>query len=320
MPIKITILLSTVLLWLTAGCFVGLLSVLIGANRIWTLVRAVDYLCGQLIIHIILGTRKIPLKKVIWRKQTVSNILQTGSARFIISPVRDAVDKLAWDDQVHGGDLIVSNHQSPLDLIYLQSMFSPKYILQCIAHDGSISLRSVGFLRALFMCGKISRGSYSQSKKLHDCINESKSNFKPLVFFPEGNSTNGRGLMRSLVESKGLDPNQRVHLFSLSYVPASCFNLPVGGIWEYFKLICNIFKLWLRIDVFDTMHVLSVKWMPASSLFMSEAIVSTENEKFINEGAMSTISAMTVPRRPQLSLSILDKERFLITRSGRYFS
>ncbi|KAJ1555328.1 hypothetical protein HK405_002580 [Cladochytrium tenue] len=95
---------------------------------------------------------------------------------------------------IRDGDVIVANHSSYVDVIYLQTMFSPVFVH--VSEHGKV--RRVGFAEALMNVGEypdLADGTGAQT--LAELVREVRARgLGPIAVFPEATTTNGRGLAR----------------------------------------------------------------------------------------------------------------------------
>ncbi|KAI8853195.1 hypothetical protein BC829DRAFT_373460 [Chytridium lagenaria] len=101
--------------------------------------------------------------------------------------------------KIEGGDVIISNYSSYIDVIVLEMLFSPNFLY--VHPTGKVQI--ISFTQAL-----IQASSYPPHDKspppsptplitLKEAILLSKQQNKPLSLFPEGTTSNNRGLLNS---------------------------------------------------------------------------------------------------------------------------
>ncbi|KAI8930343.1 hypothetical protein BC831DRAFT_440152 [Entophlyctis helioformis] len=118
-------------------------------------------------------------------------------------------------------DLIVANHSSYIDVIYFGFRYAPVFLH--VAANGHV--RPMTFWQALS-----SAGSYPDLDDAKDLvklgdyikqITKSAVFVPPIVVFPEGTTSNGRGLLKFLPVFKDVDLdelNVQIHIVGLKYV------------------------------------------------------------------------------------------------------
>ncbi|KAJ3067259.1 hypothetical protein HDU98_009540 [Podochytrium sp. JEL0797] len=150
------------------GTLVGVLGVLVGpfsgAKRSWD--RSVAYVFGRLVLFL-LGFYSL-------RHESVELDVKRDSE----------VPRL--------GHVIVANHSSYIDLIYLYTFYCPVFTEICGATN---RVRKVSFLTALLRTGEYPTLENPECTMTiaEICALDPGT---PVVVFPEGTTTNGRGLLR----------------------------------------------------------------------------------------------------------------------------
>ncbi|KAJ3415696.1 hypothetical protein HDV05_004374 [Chytridiales sp. JEL 0842] len=185
----------------------GHLLILPALKRPWH--QLISLIFGRLALFL-LGFYNIPtttttLKKSLREKQSLSKSLSHPS------------------NSIQSGDIIIANHTSYIDILYFQTFYTPVFLH--ISSNGKCRVQS--FSESLFRCGE-----YPVLEEKEDICTLSqisswaKKEMKgPVVVFPEGTTTNGRGLIKFLpvLENAGfkLGPKDggapRFHVFGLKY-------------------------------------------------------------------------------------------------------
>ncbi|KAJ3124160.1 hypothetical protein HK098_001334 [Nowakowskiella sp. JEL0407] len=115
------------------------------------------------------------------------------------------------------GDIIIANHTSYIEILYFAFKYAP--VFTHIGDNGSVERVSVW--TALAQVGSMPRKQVRELKG--DAIMEFSENVKlnndgPIIIFPEGTTSNGRGLLKFLPVLNGLNFSKvRVQIFGLRY-------------------------------------------------------------------------------------------------------
>jgi hypothetical protein len=133
---------------------------------------------------------------------------------------------------IRGGDLIVANFGSYLDLFWLQSTYCPIFII--LAGSGHFCIHSIYSLFAAILTGSaIDAGKRSPIAR---AIQLAKARDVPVVVFPEGRPTNGRGLVR-FAEFDASDADMHVMGFSHRFDGASPNFVAGNGFAHLFQML-----------------------------------------------------------------------------------
>lgn len=208
------------------------------------------------------------------------------------------------DTCISHGDVIVCNCQSYVDIIYFMFRFNPTFVK--IFENGKV--KPISFLEAI----KIT-GSYPELKEeenavsLKDIIKESKEKkIGPIVVFPEGTTTNGRGLLKFLPVFKDFSPkdNINLHVYSIKYqFYGRNVSYTVGS-----KFV-HMYKLCSRIY-----HIMNVKYLSAEESQFNDIASQADLPNSIIEGQLGAhISKLIgqVLRIRKTGLGAKDKKEFL---------
>lgn len=130
--------------------------------------------------------------------------------------------------------LIVCNHSSYLDYIYLQFRYNPIFLN--VALDGGIY--ETGMLAGVW---NSSRDAPTPSPTNLDDFLKSYRFSNPIVLFPEGTTTNGRGLLEFGIDLSQISAeNVRIDVVGLKYVWSNCCPcFTTGSILGHFWTILN---------------------------------------------------------------------------------
>jgi len=208
------------------------------------------------------------------------------------------------DTNISHGDVIVCNCQSYVDVIYFMFRFNPTFVK--IFESGKI--KPISFLNAIKFTG-----SYPELKEeenavsLKDIIKESKEKkIGPIVIFPEGTTTNGRGLLKFLPVFKDFTPKDdiNVHVYSIKYqFHGRNISYTVGSKFSHMYNLCS--KIY---------HVMNVKYLSAEESQFNDIAAQAELPNSVIEGQLGAhISKLIgqVLRIRKTGLSAKDKQEFL---------
>jgi len=206
--------------------------------------------------------------------------------------------------KVTHGDVIVCNCQSYVDVIYFLFKFNPIYVK--IYENGKV--KSLSFLEAI----KIT-GSYPELKEeegavsLKDIIKKSKEKKTgPIVVFPEGTTTNGKGLLKFLPVFKDFSPKDELvlHVYSIKYqFYGHNVSYTVGSKFSH------LYKLCTKIH-----HAMSVKYLSAEESQFNDIAAQADLPNSVVEGQLGAhVSKLIgqVLRIRKTGLGAKDKKEFL---------
>lgn len=124
------------------------------------------------------------------------------------------------------GSVIAASFTSPLDVLYLAAVFDPVFT---ISYPGTRKVKRVGLLNAL---------AYAFSAPVLDLPGKGLTDVKSLLeeypdriiaVFPEGSTTNGRGILPLTPSLTTTPADKRIFAVSLRYTPPD-ITTPVPGI------------------------------------------------------------------------------------------
>lgn len=134
------------------------------------------------------------------------------------------------------GDIIISNHASPLDLLYLTAAYSPQYLL--LTPTGVVSLSMYNLLTRI---GCAPPEITKMSSDLTTVVRKAKA---PVILLAEGATSNGKGVLsfpqiQSLLEKNGREcPSTRVFGLGISYSNDKRETFTLGSkITLFFRLL-----------------------------------------------------------------------------------
>ncbi|KAG9393103.1 1-acyl-sn-glycerol-3-phosphate acyltransferase [Carpediemonas membranifera] len=120
-------------------------------------------------------------------------------ARSVGKPKASIVDRIAPD--VEPGDLIIANRISWTQILYLTFRFNPIYAFPATDYTevpATVPVKAVDFSEAVKLMSNNSPIETKHCKPLSDVIYQSRQKGRCVVLFPEGCSTNGKGLLKFL--------------------------------------------------------------------------------------------------------------------------
>jgi len=206
--------------------------------------------------------------------------------------------------KVSHGDVVVCNCQSYVEVLYFLFKFNPTFIK--IYENGKV--KPISFLEAI----KIT-GSYPELKEeegivtLKDIIKESKEKKTgPIVVFPEGTTTNGKGLLKFLPVFKDFTPKDELvlHVYSIKYqFYGHNVSYTVGSKFAHLYNLCT------KIH-----HAMTVKYLSAEESQFNDIAAQADLPNSVVEGQLGAhISKLIgqVLRIRKTGLSAKDKQEFL---------
>ncbi|KAI8621062.1 hypothetical protein BC830DRAFT_1096068 [Chytriomyces sp. MP71] len=181
--------------------------------------KVVAFLCGRLALFL-LGFYSITVEEVLPHKSKLSlrekNSIKKTTLR-----------------SMEPGDIIIANHSSYIDILYLATMYAPTFTQ--ISPDAN-TLRAIPLHEALLATGAYPILNHPAANlTLATLVARARADprtYGPIVVFPEATTTNGRALLRACDVWEGLKEQDapRLHLVGLRY-PCEEFSpaYVVGG-------------------------------------------------------------------------------------------
>lgn len=219
--------------------------------------------------------------------------------------------KSTEEDSPQAGDVILANHSSYIDLIYLKMRFAARFtrVAAFPPHkivEGSVRECVVG------LDSQLSEAEASKRIPLKKLVNLAS---RPLVVFPEGTRSNGRALLRLAADLSDVRENHRVHLVSLrhdNFGPAAAS--PTFPVFSYTGLFVH---LWSMLTQWNS--ILAVKHIPPNALYRSDfPCPSTQPEqhrKYVE--ALQELFVMATPHIRAVGMNMVDKLAFLRAHAAR---
>jgi hypothetical protein len=142
------------------------------------------------------------------------------------------------------GDLLICNHVSYVDLLYLYFRFNPVFTSVCIEADDTYYLTNVSLIGALWnIINPSKKTSADTFKDIRSIIEYAKVNkFGPVIVFPEGSTSNGRGLLKFIapIVQEIFESSISFHLVGFKYHYESYSpSYTVGSLPLHLFQLCN---------------------------------------------------------------------------------
>ncbi|KAL2916322.1 hypothetical protein HK105_204078 [Polyrhizophydium stewartii] len=202
-------------------------------------------------------------------------------------------------------ELIVSSHSSYLDVLYYGFRFTPTFL-----HISSSGLvRPLSFWQALFSAGEYPNlDDQRDTTHLADFLKQQSllKHTPPIVVFPEGTTSNGRGLLKFLPVFKDMDLDElkiQIRIIGLKYVYDEwCPCYTVGDRRAHL--------FWTLVQFVNT---LEVRELPASEVTVSmdpQSVATVSPDEGL-VGSQLSSQLGQVMRARKTSKNAVDKRTFL---------
>ncbi|KAL7681863.1 putative phospholipid/glycerol acyltransferase [Plasmopara halstedii] len=151
--------------------------------------------------------------------------------------------------RVAPGDVLVCNHTSFLEILYLSKRFSPVFVFATNnEHDSGGLVHVCGLLEALYrsLAMPVSDERVKATRKIADVVRRASG---PVVVLPEGARSNGKAVLRFVPLLQNLPVKVRLHLVAFRYEFkhfSPCQT--VGGAWSHL--------FWTAFHVYHSMRVI----------------------------------------------------------------
>ncbi|KAJ1998394.1 Vacuolar protein sorting protein vps66, partial [Coemansia thaxteri] len=148
---------------------------------------------------------------------------------------------------VKSGDIIVANHVSYVDILYLVAKYSPVFVA---LDNASTYAKPISVWAALVAPARQTPALLpaKEARPLKSIIEEARlKSLGPVVVFPENATSNGRALLQFLPvfeNPENLDPKSDIHVLALKY-PFHSFSpaYSVGSqLGHLFGMCCQVFN------------------------------------------------------------------------------
>ncbi|TYZ62167.1 hypothetical protein PybrP1_009638 [[Pythium] brassicae (nom. inval.)] len=207
--------------------------------------------------------------------------------------------KVKASDSIGAGDLVVCNHTSFAEVLYLARRFSPAFAF--VHADGAAKglVHVCGLVEALYRSFALPVAhDRSTPRKLEDVLLRASG---PVVIFPEGARSNGKSVLQFLpvleqlpheLKRRGRKAPLRVHLLAFRFEAGSGFSpsQSAGGGWRH--------VFW---TAFHAYHALRVTTLHAKDLNLQEPAAKTR----AGGSAPATLTAAQVARLRGLLAAML---------------
>ncbi|KAK1496437.1 acyltransferase [Colletotrichum cuscutae] len=132
----------------------------------------------------------------------------------------------------HPGSVIAANFTSPIDAVYLAAIFDPIFT---ISYPNTRSVEQISLLRAVFYAlSPVRFAPPPATRKLTDLAAlVARYPDRVVAVFPEGGTTNGKGVLPFTPSLLAVSPEVHVFPVSIRYTPADV-TTPIPGRWAKF--------------------------------------------------------------------------------------
>ncbi|KAK1573922.1 acyltransferase [Colletotrichum navitas] len=225
----------------------------------------------------------------------------------------------------HPGSVIAANFTSPIDAIYLAAIFDPIFT---ISYPNTRSVEQISLLRAVCHAFSPVRFAPRPGARLTDLAALlRKYPDRVVAVFPEGCTTNGKGVLPFTPSLLAVDPDVHIFPVSIRYTPADV-TTPVPGLW--FKFLWDLLSrptTCIRVRVAES--ILNSSAAQANGVSSSVADGGATHRRAAG-GADSALSIeeqrvldkvgealARLCRNKRVGLTLRDKEAFIDAWNGR---
>ncbi|ETV94872.1 hypothetical protein H310_11529 [Aphanomyces invadans] len=141
---------------------------------------------------------------------------------------------------IQAGDVIVTNHTSVFDVLYLGFRYSPTFVFPCASDASKGVVQSFGLLGAIAQALAPPLATVSNPLKLQDVIRQASG---PVVIFPEGTRSNGKAVLSFLPVLDALPSSTRIHLVAIRYEYKAIAPTHTCGsaVWHLCRLFSHVY-------------------------------------------------------------------------------
>lgn len=135
------------------------------------------------------------------------------------------------------GSIIASSHTSPIDVIYLATIFDPVFTQ---SFPGTQLVRQVSLSAALLSCFTLPVQPDEDEPGLTTLAKLSAQHPKRIIaVYPEGTTSNGRGILQFTHSLLSASPSTKIFPVSIRYAPQDIVT-PVPGVWEALRFLWRL--------------------------------------------------------------------------------
>ncbi|KAH8909139.1 hypothetical protein BR93DRAFT_531856 [Coniochaeta sp. PMI_546] len=219
------------------------------------------------------------------------------------------------------GSVIAASYTSPLDILYLAAVFDPVFT---ISYPGSRKVRRVGLLGALAHTFSAPPSHPPTGAGLTDLAALIAANPDRVVaVFPEGGTTNGRGVLPLTPSLASVPADKRIFPVSMRYTPPD-ITTPVPGLgglvgflWKLLSRPTHCIRVRIAEGVYNTAHATNgVHKADGEEEEGGDGEVTSEEQKVLDKVAEALAR---LGRSKRVGLTLKDKSAFVEAwrRKGR---
>jgi 1-acyl-sn-glycerol-3-phosphate acyltransferase len=219
------------------------------------------------------------------------------------------------------GSVIAASYTSPLDVLYLAAVFDPVF---AISYPGSRKVRRVGLLAALahaFSAPPRSLPAGGGAGGLTDLAALVAAHPDRVVaVFPEGSTTNGRGVLPLTPSLASVPADRRIFPVSMRYTPPDIttpvpgFGGLVGFLWKLLSRPTHCIRVRIAEGVYNTAN--ATNGVHETDGQAGDGEVTAEEQKVLDKVAEALAR---LGRSKRVGLTLKDKSAFVEAwrRKGR---
>lgn len=136
------------------------------------------------------------------------------------------------------GSIIAASYTSPLDVIYLATIFDPVFTQ---SYAGTRLVRQVSLISAVTSCFSITVKPTSEEFSSLVSLEKLSAQYpnRIIAVFPEGTTSNGRGILRFTPSLLSASTKTRIFPVSIRYAPQDVVT-PLPGIFEAVRFLWRL--------------------------------------------------------------------------------
>lgn len=281
--LKLILLLPILVLWFA---LTWILVELVGAP--FRVVRVVDAVLGRVAL-VLMGFWWTTMKRMIIRP-AIAALARPES--FSLHSEKSGQPS----DAVQPGDWIIANLTSYCDLIWYWCRYSGVVMVVNDFEGGGIVPCPNRFLAIYHYFIR------NTNSKTGGCIVPAVVGY-PMIIFPEGVSSNGRGVLKFVANLSGAKRNQRIHLTCTKFT-SNLFNPAFPGPFNFTSFFSHLWQLCNQLQ-----NTLTCRTILPATLFASNFDLPSATEPQYNRTLQQIIAALGHLR--PLNLDARDKISFL---------